>query len=90
MISKKTFLNSLRTLMVAGSITGFLSGWVFLAHSGKPVSSNASQAGAVQVNLQPLDLRSLAPSNSQLGALQQLPSLPSLSQTLPRFRTRGS
>ncbi len=88
--SKKGFQNSLRALIVAGSIGGFLGGWVLLAHSGKPVSAASDPANAT---LPPLNLQALAPSNSSPSAfqpLQSLPSTPSTAFSMPRFRTRGS
>jgi hypothetical protein len=91
MLSKKAFQNSLRALMVAGSVTGFLGGWVFLAHSGKPVSSSDVTQAVTEASLPPLDLKALAPSsNTQVAPLQSLPALSSQTSALPRFRTRGS
>lgn len=91
MLSKKAFQNSLRALMVAGSLTGFLGGWVFLAHSGKPVSSDSVSQSTTQSTLPALDLKALSPSSGgQVGALQSLPSQSSRTSALPRLRTRGS
>lgn len=85
--SKKAFQNTLRALIVAGSLSGFLGGWALLAHAGKPVDGNAA---AIDANLPPLNLQSLAPSGSPAGAFQPLQPLPSTSFSLPRLRTRGS
>jgi len=70
--SKKAFQNSLRALIVAGSISGFMGGWVFLAHSGKPVASGVMQ----QASALTIDLHSLAPAGN-------VPALQSPSQALP-------
>jgi hypothetical protein len=54
--------------MVAGSLTGFMSGWAILAHSPKPVSGSAqttaTQTTSGSASLPPLDLKSLSPSGS--------------------------
>lgn len=91
MLSKRAFQNSLRALMVAGSVTGFLGGWVFLAHSGKPVSSVGVTENVTQASLPALDLKALSPSSSgQAAPLQSLPTLSGRTSALPRLRTRGS
>ena len=85
--SKKGFQNALRALIVVGSLSGFLSGWALLAHSGKPVSGNTTVA---DVTLPPLNLQALAPSNNLTGSFQALQAQPSISFSVPRLRTRGS
>ena len=92
--TKKAFQNSLRALIVAGSLGGFLGGWVLLAHSGKPISPNSvSVPAGSSSSLPELNLKALSPSGSPTTAfqpLQPLQSLPSTSFSLPRLRTRGS
>jgi hypothetical protein len=104
--SKKAFQNSLRALMVAGSIGGFMGGWAFLAHAAKPVASGAlQQAAAVTLSLPSLAPYVTTPSpQPQFQALppltqpspqfsqgiQPLPSLPTQQFAMPRLRSRGS
>ncbi len=82
----KSFLNSLRIFIAAGSLAGFVGGWVLLAHAGKPVDADAP-APAAQVAPAPL------PSQG-FRTPRQLQPLPSLSQPnfgfTPRLRTGGS
>lgn len=90
----KLFQNSLRALIVAGSIGGFLTGWTFVAHAGKPAPADDTQsvitAPAPLPTLPPLDFSS-NPSAAGLQPLQPLTQLPQTSQ-MPRvrLRTRGS
>lgn len=86
--SRKSLQNSLRAVIVAGSVGGFLAGWVLLAHAGKPVSIGAVDQPAGQSSF---NLQELRPSGIAPGALQALPSLQGNNiSTMPRFRTRGS
>ena len=61
----KSFRNALRVMIVAGSVTGFFSGWVMLAHTIVSKPANAAQPASVaapaQSTLPPLDLKALAP-----------------------------
>ena len=91
----KLFQNGLRALILAGSLGGFLSGWVLIAHAAKPASNNvdlqpANVAPAPLPTLPPLNFSNNAPSQN-LQPIQPLPQVPQTSQ-LPtfRFRTRGS
>ena len=79
--SKKAFQNSLRALIVAGSIGGFMGGWVFLAHAGKPVASGALQ----QASALTIDLQSLAPSGNVPAPQSPSQALPQLTQSAPQF-----
>jgi hypothetical protein len=75
--------NTLRVLIVAGSLGGFSSGWVLFAHAGKPVPEPPPIV--LEATPQPLP-DDLAPLD-----LQPLPALPqSPSFTMPRLRTRSS
>jgi hypothetical protein len=82
MASRRVFQNGLRALLVAGSMTGFVSGWAFLAHAGKPASSTTAATLPAPAVLAPLDLSSLAPNgaiqSNNRGSLQASPqnSLP--------------
>jgi hypothetical protein len=91
----KGFRNALRVMIVAGSVTGFFSGWVMLAHTvaSKSTTTTQSVASAPAVaTLPPLDLRALAPQgdiqavNTATGAqtnnqtTNNLQQLPALSQ----------
>lgn len=83
----KYFQNIVRTLILAGSIGGFLGGWALFAHAGKPVDAAAPAAPAPEIapaQLPPLNFNA-SPN------LQPLPSLPPRSSfSMPRMRTRGS
>jgi hypothetical protein len=89
----KSLLTKLRLLIAAGSLAGFLGGWVLLAHGPKPVESGAAAANppAAQVPgpLPTLDIQSLAPDGDVPSGLQPLPALPPQS-AMPRLRTSGS
>ncbi len=77
----KAFFSSLHLLIAAGSIAGFLGGWVLFAHSGKPVEA-AAPAPVVA------PAPSFAPSNAPFRLQPSLP--PSNFSSGPRLRTRGS
>lgn len=75
----------LRAMIAAGSILGFASGWVLIAHAGKPAVTFApppSIAPAPSANLAPLPPLDNAPSS-----LQPLPALPQ-TRSMPRLRLR--
>ena len=67
----KGFRNALRVMIVAGSFTGFLSGWVMLAHtvSGSTVQATpvATASAPAAATLPPLDLKALAPQGDIPG-----------------------
>jgi hypothetical protein len=99
----RTLLNSLRVLIAAGSVGGFLGGWALLAHSGKPVAAQPPAAQVAPAPLRPQDLLNQAPSQSSkddplgLQPLQPLPPMQSLqplpstsSFGFPSLRTGGS
>ena len=83
----KYFQNIVRTLILAGSIGGFLGGWVLFAHAGKPVDAATAELPVPAVapaQLPPLNFGS-SPN------LQPLPTLsPRSNFSVPRMRTRGS
>ncbi len=79
----RSFLNTLRVFIAAGSVAGFVGGWALLAHSGKPVDA-AAPAPAVQEAPQPL------PAFRTPRQLQPLPSLSQPNFVVPRLRTGGS
>lgn len=87
----KLFQNTLRALILTGSLGGFLGGWTLIAHAGKPAPADPAPA---MVN--PAPLPTLAPLNFSGNAAptqgQPLPQIPSVSQQAPRvkLRTRGS
>ncbi len=81
----KWLRTSLRLLVAAGSISGFLGGWVLFAHAGKPVAPDAAPAPAIA------PAPSFAPSNAPSFRLQPSQSLPPSNFSMgPRLRTRGS
>ncbi len=91
----KLFQNIIRSVILAGSIGGFLGGWALFAHSGKPVdAAPAPDTSAPAPVIQPLP--TLPPLNFNSPSsispdVQPLPSLPPVSTSrLPRMRTRGS
>jgi hypothetical protein len=67
----KGFRNALRVMIVAGSFTGFLSGWVMLAHtvSGSTVQATpvATTSAPAAATLAPLDMKALAPQGDIPG-----------------------
>jgi hypothetical protein len=68
----KGFRNALRVMIVAGSVTGFFSGWVMLAHTVAGKSTQATQSVSVAsapagATLPPLDLKALAPQGDIQG-----------------------
>ena len=85
----KRFQKYLRAIIAAGSIVGFLGGWGFLAHAGKPVVNSAPApitAPAPSFDPGPLPSINTGPSSLQpLPALPPIPSMPRL-----RLRTGGS
>ena len=85
----KKLLRYLRALIAAGSAIGFLTGWILVAHAGKPAPVSAPppmSAPAPSLDLPPLPSINTAPSNLQpLPALPPMPSRPRL-----RLRTGGS
>ncbi len=80
----RSFLNSLRIFIAAGSLAGFVGGWVLLARAGKPVDAAAPAPAAQEV----------PQSVPSARTPRQLQPLPSLSQpnfrVMPRLRTGGS
>lgn len=83
----KFFQNIVRAIVLAGSIGGFLGGWILFAHAGKPVDAAAPGSpvpAAAPAQLPPLNFNS-SPN------LQPLPTLsPRSNFSMPRMRTRGS
>ncbi len=81
----RAFQNSLRVLVAAGSVFGFVGGWVLLAHSGMPVAAPAPAAQIAPLQQQqPGDFFQQSPS--RLQPLQ--PLQPSPFQMSPGFRLR--
>lgn len=78
------------------SLAAFIGGWIFLGHSGKPVSAaslNAQDAAGQVQSLQPLPTLEPLPSLDSGSTVQQFSNQPSFQQNFnftPRFRTRGS
>jgi hypothetical protein len=90
-MNMKWFQNGLRLIIAAGSVTGFLGGWVLLAHAGKPVEAAPAPAQAAPAPAQLPELAPLEPV-PQLQPLPTIvPSQPGASlSTQPRLRTRSS
>lgn len=87
----KLFQQSLRALIVAGSLGGFLGGWSLLAHAGKPVQTQPGPAIVVPTPQLPAAIPTLAPVKPMPSTLQPLPTLPPKSPMMwPRLRTGGS
>ena len=89
------FQRKLRMLIAAGSAVGFLSGWVFLAHAGKPVATgtlatNIESVTTVPASLPPLDFSALEAggSSSSVQTFAPPPSFQSFGRA--RLRTGGS
>lgn len=91
------FQRKLRTLIVAGSVAGFLGGWGLLAHAGKPVADGSPAndpppAIVAPVQLPPLDFRAIESSggSSNLQPLPVIPNTQAAPSFRPRLRTRSS
>ncbi len=87
----KSFLNILRMFIAAGSLTGFIGGWVLIAHSNKPVAEAAPPppAQTTSAPLRPQDLIGRTPTQLQPIAPLQ-PIQPLRPMVSPRVRTGGS
>jgi len=76
---------NLYILITAGSVVGFISSWVLLAHAPKPAADQTAPALAAPAPRQPQQLQS--PPNS----LQPLPTpAPFRARPSIRLRTGGS
>jgi len=85
----KRLLKYLRAIIAAGSVMGFLGGWVLLAHAGKPVTVSAPPP--ITAPAPSFDPAPLSPLDSGPSTLQRLPALPSTRPMMrPRLRTGGS
>ncbi len=87
----KSFLNVLRMFIATGSLTGFIGGWVLIAHSNKPVSAAATQPSAqiAPGPVRPQDLIGQTPTQLQpITPLQ--PIQPLQPGFAPRVMTGGS
>jgi hypothetical protein len=62
----KSFRSALRVMIAAGSLTGFFSGWVMLAHTLSTSQAIATQPVVVSSSstVAPLDLQALAPQGN--------------------------
>ncbi len=72
------YRQALRVMIAAGSVTGFFSGWVLLAHSyvPKPTATATPPAASSMTTdqaLPPLDLKALAPQGD-VPSVVQMPS----------------
>lgn len=80
---------SLRIVIAAGSVGGFLGGWALLSHANKPVEAQAPAQSESAPEAAPLP--TLAPRNSGPSRVQPLPNLQLPRSTGQfRLRTRGS
>jgi hypothetical protein len=80
------FKKSLRALIAAGSVAGFLGAWALLGHAGQPVQIQSPPAVVT-----PAPFLSTLPGNRPPTNLQPLPSLPRSGLAVrPRLRTGGS
>ena len=85
----KRFQQVLRATIATGCVTGFLGGWVLIAHAGKPATAPAPLPPIVA----PAPLPSVvAPAPlPPIIAPSSLQPLPPMRSTLrPRLRTGGS
>jgi len=76
----KRFQQVLRATIATGCVTGFLGGWVLIAHAGKPAPAPAP--------LPPIVAPAPLPPINAPSSLQPLP--PMRSTLRPRLRTGGS
>ena len=91
----KFFKLTLRAWITLTSLAGFLFGWVFLAHSPKPIDKTVAGAAAstdTTANLAPVpSLESLVgQSNPQQINIQASNNSPFTRAFAPRMRTAGS
>lgn len=64
---KKPFINSLRLMMAAGSVAGFVGGWALLAQSGKDIYAESSAQTIwveTHTTVQAQDLITVTPSTA--------------------------
>src|SRR5512133_3141694 len=93
----------LRVWVALASLGAFIGGWVFLGHSGKPVSASLlntqpGDSGAQNQQLAPLPTLAPLPSLDKSAAgnrsnnfgLQPAQQQPAFQFAQPRLRTRGS
>lgn len=82
----------IRLWLGVASLAAFISGWLFLGHSGKPVDAAGAGANAAQPQIAPLPTLAPLPSiNSRSGsAMQPFTQLPVQQFARPVFRSRGS
>jgi len=88
-VKKLWFRWALRVWIAIASLVAFLVGWIFLGHSGKPVSAgleSANQAAEVVTLPTLAPLPDLGEENQIRPLLQQ----PSFQFRRPRLRTGGS
>ncbi len=88
----KPFKIVLHILITLASVFGFLSGWMMLAHSRKPVQA-ASPVGSL-APLAPLPalqpLQPIQTFNSSSSSVQLIQPLAPQTSFIPAFVTRGS
>ncbi len=83
--------NFIRVWIASASVAGFVGGWAFLAHAGKPAPLTGAVPAVTQFSPLPT-LKPLPPLEAFGSNLQPLPSLPQTRTVLgfPRLRTSGS
>ena len=88
---KSNWFNKLLHVWIAvTSLVAFLLGWVFLGHSGKPVSGSSVNNLIRSSELTPLPTLAPLPMITNSGSSGFQPQQPSFQFAQPRFRTRGS
>jgi hypothetical protein len=87
----KLVKNFMRVWIASASVAGFVGGWAFLAHAGKPAPLTGTQPVVTQLSPLPT-LEPLPPLEGFGSNLQPLPSMPQTRTMLgfPRLRTSGS
>lgn len=92
-MKKNWFRFFLRIWIAITSLVGFVGGWIFLGHSGKPAAITTAAAASSNAAISPLPTLAPLPSLDDLNAgstgFQQLPQQ-TFTFSAPRFRTRGS
>ena len=90
------FQRKLRLVIATGSAVGFLGGWAFLAHAGKPVAAGTTTIDTgstitIPSSLPPINFSALEAQGNSSGSIQPLMTQPTF-QTFsrPRLRTGGS
>jgi hypothetical protein len=87
----KPLKSLIRVWIASASVAGFVGGWAFLAHAGKPAPLTSASPAAMQLSPLPT-LKPLPPLEGFASNLQSLPLMPQTrsGRSFPLLRTSGS